>query len=218
MDACPLCGGASAPFHRSDRDFLRCGTCALTFVPAAQHLSPEAERARYSTHRNSPGDAGYRAFLDRLLVPLAARLPAGAAGLDYGSGPGPTASVMMRERGFAMRDWDPHFAPDEAALRGPFGFIVCTEVAEHFRRPAENFNILDALLEPGGILGVLTGVLEDDAEFPSWWYHKDPTHIAFYRAETLSWIARRFGWTLERASRDASLFSKGRRPGTPSRR
>lgn len=71
--------------------------------------------------------------------------------------------------------------------------MICTEVVEHFRRPAENFKILDALLEPGGVLGVLTGVLEDDAAFPAWWYHRDATHIAFYRPETLIWIAARRG-------------------------
>lgn len=208
MTACPLCAGASRPFHRSDRDFLRCGTCALTFVPAAQHLSPEAERARYATHQNSPGDAGYRAFLDRLLAPLAERLPAGARGLDFGSGPGPTASVMMRERGFVMTDYDPFFAPDESVLASPYDFLVCTEVVEHLGRPIEAFQRIDGLLSPGGFLGVMTGVLEDDSAFPAWWYHKDPTHVAFYRPETLDWIARRFGWTLERPSRDAALFRK----------
>jgi hypothetical protein len=205
---CPLCGGGSAPFFRTDRDFLRCALCALTFVPAYQHATPEAEHARYATHQNAPGDPGYRAFLDKLLAPMAARLPEGAAGLDYGSGPGPTASVMMRERGFLMRDYDPYFAPDEDALRRAYAFITCTEVLEHFRRPAEDLERLDALLECGGTLGVLTGVLEDDAAFPAWWYHKDVTHIAFYRPETLSWIARRFGWALERLSCDAALFLK----------
>lgn len=203
-----MCGGASRPFHRTDRDFLRCGACALTFVPASQHLAPDAERARYATHRNSPADAGYRAFLDRLLAPLAARLPPGARGLDYGCGPGPTASTMMRERGFVMRDWDPLFAPDEAALLEAYSFVTCTEVVEHFRRPAENFKTLGGLLEPGGALGVLTGVLEDDAAFPAWWYHRDPTHIAFYRPETLAWVARRFGWSLESLGRDAMVFLK----------
>jgi hypothetical protein len=180
----------------------------LTFVPAAQHATPGAERARYETHLNSPEDAGYREFLDRLLAPLAARLAPGARGLDYGSGPGPTASVMMRERGFAMSDYDPFFAPNEEALRKTYAFVTCTEVVEHFRRPAENFKNLDALLEPGGALGVLTGVLEDDAAFPAWWYHNDITHIAFYRPETLAWIARRFGWSLERLGRDAMVFLK----------
>ncbi|MBI5247428.1 MAG: class I SAM-dependent methyltransferase [Elusimicrobia bacterium] len=207
-EPCPLCAGAARAFHRSDREFLRCGTCALTFASASSHLSAEAERARYETHQNSPADAGYRDFLDKLLAPLSARLTPGASGLDFGSGPGPTVSVMMRERGFTMRDYDPHFSPDEAPLRAKYAFVTCTEVAEHLRRPAEVFKRLDGLLVPGGALGVLTGVLEDDAAFPAWWYHRDPTHIAFYRPETMAWLAKRFGWTLERPSRDAALFFK----------
>lgn len=203
---CPLCGGDSRLFLADDREYRRCGTCALTFVPAAGHLSPEAEKARYETHRNSPKDAGYRDFLDRLLVPLAARLPAGAEGLDFGSGPGPTVSVMMTERGFPCAHWDPHFAPDEAPLRRTYAFVTCTEVAEHLRAPGETFDSMARLVAPGGVLGVLTSVLEDDASFPGWWYRRDPTHIAFYRPETLGWIERRLGWTLARPSRDAALF------------
>ena len=177
-------------------------------MPEAAHASVAEERARYETHRNSPADAGYRAFLDKLLVPLAAALPPGARGLDYGCGPGPAASVMMRERGFEMTDWDPLFAPGDGPPRGTYGFVVCTEVVEHLRRPAETLAALDALLEPGGTLGVLTGVLEDDASFPGWWYHRDFTHIAFWRPETLAWAARSRGWSLERPSKDAALFLK----------
>lgn len=203
-----MCGGESRAFWSDERDYLRCGTCRLTFVPAAQHLPSGAEKARYATHRNSPADAGYRAFLDKLLVPLAARLPPGARGLDFGSGPGPTVSAMMRERGFPTEDWDPHFAPDETPLARTYDFVTCTEVVEHLRAPAETFAVLARLVAPGGTLGVLTSVLEDDAAFPAWWYRRDPTHIAFYRPETLGWIERRFGWTLARPSRDAALFLK----------
>ena len=208
-DACPLCGGSSRPFFREgEREYLRCGACALTFVPARGHSDPARERERYAQHRNAPEDPGYRAFLDRLLGPLCAGLAAGSEGLDYGCGPGPTASRMLAERGFPVRDYDPFFAPDDGALRRTYGFIVCTEVLEHLRRPAEDFARLDGLLAPGGRLGVMTGVLEDDAAFPGWWYRNDFTHIAFYRPETLEWVARRFGWSLERPSRDAALFRK----------
>lgn len=210
---CPLCDGPARAFWSGGgRDFLRCGACALTFVPASQHADPARERARYETHRNGPGDAGYRAFLDRVLAPLSARLAPGAEGLDYGCGPGPAAAVMLAERGLRARDYDPFFAPDAGALARAYDFVVCTEVLEHLRRPAEDLARLDGLLRPGGILAVLTGVLEDDAAFPSWWYREDFTHVAFYRAETLAWIARRFEWALERPSRDAALFLKPARP------
>lgn len=210
-DSCPLCGGASRAFFAAEgRDYLRCGTCLLTFVPPSQHADPARERARYAEHDNDPGDPGYRGFLDRLLAPLSAALRPGAEGLDYGCGPGPTASGMMRARGFPTVDYDPYFFPDRGALARAYDFVVCTEVLEHLRRPAEDLVRLDGLLKPGGVLGVMTGVLEDDAAFGSWWYRNDFTHVAFYRPETLEWIARRFGWALERASRDAALFRRAR--------
>ncbi|MFI5360391.1 MAG: class I SAM-dependent methyltransferase [Elusimicrobiota bacterium] len=210
-ESCPLCAGAPRAFLSADgRDFLRCGTCGLTFVPAAQHLDPARERARYAQHNNTPSDPEYRGFLDRLLAPLCGTLAPGSNGLDYGCGPGPTASTMMAERGFPTADYDPFFFGDASPLGRTYDFVVCTEVLEHLRRPVEDLTRIDGLLKASGVLGVMTGVLEDDASFAGWWYRRDPTHIRFYRPETLAWIARRFGWELSRPSRDAALFRKTR--------
>jgi hypothetical protein len=148
--------------------------------------------------------------LDRVLIPLCAQITPGSQGLDYGCGPGPTASVMLGERGFPTQNYDPYFFPDESLLSRKYDFLVCTEVFEHLRRPSDDLIRLDLLLKPGGTLGVMTGILEDDASFPGWWYRKDFTHICFYRPETLAWISSRFGWELARPSRDAALFRKTR--------
>lgn len=108
-----------------------------------------------------------------------------------------------------MRDYDPFFFPDTEALDARYDFVVCTEVVEHLRRPAEVFRRLDGLLAPGARIGILTGILEDDAAFPGWWYHRDFTHIVFYRPETLSWISKRHGWSLERPGHvDAAIFRR----------
>lgn len=209
---CPLCAGHAAPFvPGAARGALRCGTCRLTFVPESGHLSPGAERARYAEHRNGPQDAGYREFLDRLLAPLRQRLAPGAEGLDFGCGPGPAVSAMLGERGFSVRDWDPYFRPDDDALAREYDFIVCTEVFEHLRRPAETLEQLDGLLRPNGALGVMTLLLEADDAFGSWWYARDPTHIAFYKPETLEWIARSRGWSLELLPKGAAVFRKSGR-------
>jgi len=206
---CPLCGGAARSFFSGEgRDYLRCGTCALTFLEPSQRADPARERARYAEHRNSPDDPGYRTFLDRVLAPLCAVLPPGAVGLDYGCGPGPAASAILGERGFPTADYDPFFFDDASKLGRTYDFVVCTEVLEHLRRPAEDLARLDALLKPEGTLAVMTGVLEDDAAFAGWWYRRDFTHIAFYRPETLEWIARDRRWALSRPSRDAALFRK----------
>ena len=207
---CPLCsGGDVVPLaHVHARDYFECETCGLSFMHPAQRPPAGVERARYETHENDPADAGYRAFLGRLFEPLVARLPPGARGLDYGSGPGPTLSIMLAEAGFPTRNYDPFFAPDADALGFVYDFVTCTETAEHFFDPAGEFDRLDALLAPGGWLGVMTTLRTDEPLFAEWWYARDPTHVCFYRAETMEWIARRHGWLLERPHANVALFRK----------
>jgi SAM-dependent methyltransferase len=171
-------------------------------------LSREAEREHYGTHENDPADPGYRAFLSRLADPLAARLAPGAEGLDYGSGPGPTLSIMMEEKGFRTSLYDPFFAPDDAVLRRSYDFITCTETAEHFFSPAEELERLDRMLRPGGWLGVMTEALDDARDFATWRYARDPTHVCFYHRTTMEWIARHHGWKTESPGRNVFLFRK----------
>lgn len=210
MLVCPLCGtGGTAAFARvGDDRYHRCDRCALVFVDPSGRLDAERERERYETHENDPGDPRYRAFLDRLAVPLVERLDPGARGLDYGSGPGPTLSVMLGERGFPTDIYDPFFAPDTKVLDGAYDFVTCTETAEHFFEPGREFARFDALLRPGGWLGLMTGLLTEDIDFETWWYVRDPTHVAFYAPATLRWIADRFAWHLETPAENVALFRK----------
>ncbi|HEX2205316.1 MAG TPA: class I SAM-dependent methyltransferase [Longimicrobium sp.] len=210
IEPCPLCGaGEARPFAEAHgRRYWECGRCRLVFLDPAQRLDAAAERAHYGTHENDPDDPGYRAFLDRLAAPLAARLAPGAEGLDYGSGPGPALARMLEERGFGMSLYDPFFAPDASVLERAYDFVTCTETAEHFFAPGDEFRRFDALLRPGGWLGVMTEMRTDERDFARWRYARDPTHVSFYRAETMEWIARAHGWALERPHRDVALFHK----------
>ena len=205
---CPLCErNRVRPFAEAHgRRYLRCDTCLLTFLQPEDRLTPPEERARYETHENDPADDGYRSFLDRLAEPLIARLTPGMRGLDYGSGPGPTLSLMLTERGFETVNFDPFFAPDRAPLSRSWDFVTCTETAEHFFQPGQEFQTLKGLLRSPGWLAVMTRLLDDDDGFGTWWYARDPTHVSFYREETLEWIAERYGWDLERPSPTVSLF------------
>ena len=80
---------------------------------------------------------------------------------------------MMAEDGFDVSVYDKHFHPDRAVLGHTYDFIVCTETAEHFDNPARDFREMDGLLKPGGWLGVMTAMLDDWANFPEWYYHRD---------------------------------------------
>ena len=190
--------------------FWECAECDLAFVPPEFHLSESDEVERYLMHENDPADSGYRRFLSRLWDVLRPRLSVGDAGLDFGCGPGPALAQMMREDGYEVSLYDPYFFPDRSALDQRYDFVTCTETAEHLRAPMETFRLIDSLLAPGGWLGVMTGMLEDRAEFASWYYQRDPTHVAFYTKRTMSWLAETMGWNVEFPAPNVTLFSKQR--------
>lgn len=205
---CPVCRapGATVLLRDGARVYWRCRACAATFLDPAARPGREAERAQYRHHDNRIDDPGYRGFLARLAEPLMARLAPGAAGLDYGCGPGPALAAMLREAGHPMAVFDPYFAPDPAPLAARYDFITCTETAEHFFDPAAEFDRLGALMRPGGWLGVMTCFQTDDARFARWHYRMDPTHVMFYRRETLEHVAAARGWSFESPRKDVALM------------
>ena len=207
---CPLCSGVQVrPFAEvRSRKFFRCEVCRLTYLDPQQRLGPLEEWKRYRTHRNDPYDEGYRKFLNRLARPLLMCLGKGAKGLDYGCGPGPTLSVMFQEKGFAMDIYDPFFAPFHNVFSKSYDFITCSETAEHFFCPGAEFRRLARMLRPGGRLGVMTEMQEDDDAFVHWHYIRDPTHVSFYHIHTMEWIAREHGWNMERPEKNVVLFQK----------
>lgn len=208
--ACPVCLVPAPRFFLKveGRDYFRCDACEATFLAPHQHLPAVRERAEYELHRNDGADPGYRRFLDRLAQPLLARLAPACEGLDYGCGPGPLLAGMLREAGHDVAAYDPFFAPDATMLQRDYDFITCTEVVEHFHRPAEEFARLDMLLRPGGWLGIMTCFQTDDARFARWHYRRDPTHVVFYREATLRVVARRHGWQCEIPGKDVVLMRK----------
>lgn len=207
--ACPLCEARATWFVTADaKDYFRCAICGLRFVDPSARPAPDDEHAQYLHHENTVDDPRYRAFLSRLADPMLAALPPGSDGLDYGCGPGPALAAMLTEAGHRMALWDPFFAPDPELLERHYDFITCTEVAEHFHDPAAEFARLNAMLRPGGVLGVMTCFQTDDDRFAAWHYRKDPTHVVFYREETLRWIAARHGWNYASPRKDVVMFNK----------
>ncbi len=193
---CPLCLSHDVIpfFERTDvrygkRDYNKCLICRLIFLSPEFHFNLAQEKARYDTHENSPQDSGYVSFLKKLADPLCQKIKPGDRGLDFGCGPGPTMSVILNERGFQVENYDPIYFPKKALLQESYDFITCTETIEHFYQPRKEFELLSRRLKPGGILGIMTEILHDETQFPTWWYPNDPTHVTFYQKETFEWIA-----------------------------
>lgn len=194
---CPLCDTIGSLHHRESNGvfYLLCPTCGLIWLSPEFRIQREAEFRHYLTHENNPADPRYRNFLNQLWLPLRERLKPGSRGLDYGSGPGPTLHLMACQDGFPCEPFDPIFDPHRERLDRTYDFVTCSETAEHFFRPDLEFKRLHRLLRPSGWLALMTLMVPDNCQaFGSWHYRLDPTHVCFYQAATVEWIAHRFGF------------------------
>jgi len=137
IQACPLCAGLSTSryFSDGDREYFRCDACALVFLRPDLRPGVEEERQRYLRHQNSGDDAGYRRHLRKLADPLMTRIPPGARGLDFGSGPAPVLASILQPHGFDVALYDPlatragpgvlHAAGKRRALSGTAPLVRC---------------------------------------------------------------------------------------------
>ncbi len=214
---CPLCQTKDTIniYTDKNREYLQCQTCQLIFVPPKFFLSPDDEKARYDTHQNSPDDPKYRAFLSRLFIPLQNRLPPKSYGLDFGSGPGPTLSIMFEEAGHSMDIYDHFYAPNSAILDTQYDFITATEVVEHLYQPRQALDRLWAMLKPGGILGIMTQLVPNQEAFAEWYYKRDPTHVCFFSCTTFEWLADQWHAVLTLKENNVILLEKNRKLSAP---
>ncbi|MBF0254166.1 MAG: class I SAM-dependent methyltransferase [Candidatus Omnitrophica bacterium] len=173
------------------RVFLECGHCGLVRAAGEAPLSVEEKRKRYLLHENSAESAGYREFLSQAIRPARPYLVPGARGLDFGCGPGPVLSMLLREEGFVMDDYDPLFF--DGPLRPPYDFVFSTECFEHFEDPAGDIAEVVTLVRDGGVLAVMTELWDDSVDFGRWAYTYDETHVSFYSLKTFGYIGRKFG-------------------------
>lgn len=171
-------------------------------------MDSEEEKARYAYHKNDPFDPQYREFLSKLARPLIDRLETPKEGLDFGCGTGPALAQMLSEAGHKVALYDPFFYPDGSVLKKRYDFVTCTEVFEHLHHPSRELELLDSILKPGGILAVMTCFQTDDARFRDWHYRRDPTHVVFYKEETMRKIAEMPGWDIEIPVKDVAMFYK----------
>jgi hypothetical protein len=189
--ACPLCKTTnSSKFYKEKfREYLRCLSCDFVFVPKMYHLSDTEEKSRYDTHNNDPNDHRYRHFLSQLLVPLLERIQQKSNGLDFGSGPGPTLSLMLEECGHSVDLYDKFYANDISVFEKKYDFITATEVVEHLSEPMAEISRLIEMLNNQGHLAVMTQILTPQIDFSSWYYKNDPSHIGFFTKKSLSFLA-----------------------------
>lgn len=214
---CPLCLNPDCVYYHHDnkREYWRCPECELIHVPKDHHLSPKDEKSLYDLHINDPNDPGYRNFLQRFITPLLAEIkplsetPQQLQGLDFGSGPGPTLSIMLNELGYPCHNYDLYYDKnDELLIQQNYDFVTCTEVVEHLAHPITEFNCLFSLLKPSSCLAIMTKRSDTLERFKTWHYIQDPTHICFYNETSFQWIADKFNTSVHFPEKDVIIFKK----------
>ncbi len=208
---CPLCLEENSSNYEKgeNRVYLLCKTCDLVYVPSAYFISQKDEKAKYDNHQNSPQNQGYKDFLNRLIKPLSKNLAPNSCGLDFGSGPGPTLSLIMQEKGYEMELYDYFYHDDKSVFEKQYDFITSTEVIEHLHKPLEEIERLWECLKPDGVLGIMTAFRPNADKFSFWYYKRDMTHIRFFTKKSFKWIEKRLNAKLHIPEDGIVILKKG---------
>ena len=209
---CPIC---RSPVEQSLHDpglrrtYFACGACGFIFLASEDRLPLQLQKARYLRHENSLSEKGYRSFLDSFLrktvIPYVEK---GTRVLDFGSGPVPAFSWLLKQNGYRVDSFDPVFCPDYSWRKRRYGAVILVEVLEHLTDPVDTLSRLRDRLSPGGFLCIRSSLHEGDlSRFESWWYRQDPTHVSFFSAASLQHLAAKLGFVVISISenRDAIL-------------
>lgn len=190
---CKICSSETYILYDAqfNMDYHRCKVCGFIYEDPKHHMSHHSEKEEYGTHNNSIEDEGYvnmfRKF-QRAFEPFVR----GKDVLEYGSGPEPVFSEVLRRDGYQVTSYDPFFLPDESYLEYKYDLITSTEVFEHFSEPMVEIEKLLNLLKKDGVLAIMTQFPKTDEHFKTWWYRRDPTHISFYTIESFKKISQKY--------------------------
>ena len=206
---CPLCLSFTLEPYFNDkfRPYYSCPHCTLVSVPSSAYLTSKKEKAEYDKHDNGYADDGYRRFLNRTWQPLLDHLKtmnnfSELKGLDFGCGEGAVLSKMALDAGIKIDNYDLYYHYHPELLNKRYDFIILTEVIEHIADAKALVQQLKKMLNPKGIIAIMTKRLIDREAFSRWHYKNDLTHINFYSDNTFQWIAEQNSWSLKFVDKD----------------
>lgn len=193
---CPLCSGNASGFYVDvHRKFLKCSNCLSVFLDKEAYLTEPEEEAHYRTHNNNPEDVRYQKFVSPIVNSILHDFNPNHKGLDFGSGTGSPIMKMLTDAGYDISQYDLFFHNHMHLLQKQYDYIACSETAEHFKEPYKEFSLLRSRLLPGGRLYLMTELYDAGADFSTWYYKKDPTHVFLYHPRAFEWIMNEFEFT-----------------------
>lgn len=197
---CKICSDSVEAFYdkRMKSDFFYCKECHYFFKDESNFLSSQEELAIYDQHNNSLDNEGYVQMLeDYIAYAITPFSPKNI--LEFGSGPTPVLSELLKQKDYSVDIYDKYYAPKEVFEGKEYDLISSTEVIEHIEDVKGVMHFFNKHLKSGGYLSLMTQFHKDDIEqFQKWWYPCDRTHISFCNRETFKVLAKLFSFQLLR--------------------
>jgi SAM-dependent methyltransferase len=188
---CKVCGSEDISLYAGNkkREFLRCSSCELVFVPEQFYLTTEQERKRYDLHDNSIDNKGYKEFLEKIVTVITDRFSVDCTILDFGSGANAVLGKILDKKGYSCDSYDPLFNIQCRNDTKLYDIIVVCEVIEHLRFLQNDLLFIKKRLRPDGTVILRTQLYPDAEKFLGWWYIQDLTHVNFFSPVTIDFVA-----------------------------
>ena len=193
---CHICKKTAVSFVHTKTGirYYHCKACEYIFKEPSCRQRIEDQKTRYDLHENDENHPGYAAYFQRFLDFVLPQVGKPASALDFGCGRSSLLAKMIEKSGIACDYYDPIYHPENLDNSKKYELIVSTEVFEHLHQPAICFEDLLNRLEVGGYLAIQTQFHPNEtAQFKTWYYHQDPTHIVFFRAKTFKVLCKIYG-------------------------
>jgi len=193
---CPLCHHEDYEhwkFPDDARDYLHCDLCHLISTPKSTHPQFQTAKARYLHHLADSGSTGHINHLMKAIQPIQNFLKKEMDILDYGCGPKPVLSDLLRTWECSCQNYDLIFFPEPFIFKS-YDAVFCIETAEHFSDPQKELTNINNVLKPGGYVIIMTALYSNKQHFSKWYYKRDFTHISFFHQKTMEFISKKMNW------------------------
>jgi len=213
MKVCKVCNSLTLAIEDIKKElcYYRCLSCGFVSLDDKYRVDKEKEKKQYDQHNNSLENDGYvqmfEEFIDLSIFPYIKNIQ---TVLDFGSGPTPVFSELLKRRGLEVDIYDIFYAPKKVYKDKSYDLISSTEVFEHLSKPLEVLELLTKHLNHQGYIALMTKFppKEDDA-FLNWWYRRDPTHISFFTPKSFEIMAEKVGLKLLKTiNSNIAIFQK----------
>jgi len=193
---------------RNNWEFLHCMDCGFIFKNPQDYVSSKEELKQYNNHNNTIDSPGYVEMFEKFMEEtFLEHIDEIKNVLEFGSGPGPVFSELLKRLGLHVDMYDKYFSPERVYEGKEYDLITSTEVIEHIENPLEIFEFFSAHVKSGGYLALMTQFHTNDAEdFKKWWYKNDPTHICFFTPQSFEILAEICGFRVLKTDLKKSIL------------